>query len=105
MSTSYCVILTTTGSRQEADRLADLLVSRKLAACVQIAEISSVYAWQGEVKHEAEHLLLIKTSADRYADVEAAVAAHHSYDVPEIVQLPIERGLQAYLTWIDGNTG
>jgi periplasmic divalent cation tolerance protein len=104
MSASHCVILTTTGNRDEADRLAELLVSRKLAACVQIVSIASVYIWKGELQKEPEHLLLIKTTSDRYADVEAAIAANHSYEVPEIIQLPVMQGLGRYLAWIDGNT-
>ena len=104
MPDSYCVILSTTGSREEADRLAELLVSQKLAACVQISAISSVYMWQGELHKDAEFLLLIKTAASRYAEIEAAIVKNHSYEVPEIVQLPIENGLPAYLEWISENT-
>lgn len=105
MPGSYCVILTTVGSLQEADSIAEMLVSRKLAACVQIAAVSSAYSWNGALQKDSEHLLLIKTVAERYDDIEAAIVAHHSYEVPEIVQLPIERGLPAYLAWIDENTG
>ena len=104
MPDSHCVILCTTGSREEAERLAELLVSRKLAACVQISAITSVYTWQGDLHKDAEFLLLIKTAASRYAEVEAAIIEHHSYEVPEIVQLPIENGLPAYLEWISANT-
>ena len=104
MPDSHCVILSTTGSREEADRLAELLVSRKLAACVQISAISSVYMWQGELHRDTEFLLLIKTAASRYAEIETAIVKNHSYEVPEIVQLPVQQGLPAYLDWISENS-
>jgi periplasmic divalent cation tolerance protein len=100
MPDSYCVILTTTGNLQEAENMARTLVSRKLAACVQITDVSSTYMWKGELRKEQEHLLLIKTSASRYAEVEAAIVENHSFEVPEIVQLPVQQGLPAYLDWI-----
>lgn len=105
MPSEYCVILATAGGRAEADRIADDLVRRRLAACVQVTEIASTYRWEGEVTRAAEWLLLIKTRPARYEAVEAAIMELHTYDVPEIVQLPIERGLESYLNWIAENTG
>jgi periplasmic divalent cation tolerance protein len=81
-----------------------MLVTRRVAACVQITGISSVYRWQGELHKDAEFLLLIKTVPARYEDVQAAILENHSYEVPEIVQLPIQNGLPAYLDWILENT-
>jgi periplasmic divalent cation tolerance protein len=104
MPESYCVILTTVGSQDEAQGLADVLVSRKLAACVQIVDIASTYRWKGELQHDNEHLLLIKTSAHLYQQVETAIVENHSYDVPEVVQLPIVGGLKNYLDWITEST-
>lgn len=104
MSDSYCVILTTTGNLQEAENMARMLVSRKLAACVQISDVSSTYVWKGELRKEAEHLLLIKTLSSRFADIQAVILENHSYEVPEIVQLPVEKGFPAYLEWISENT-
>lgn len=104
MPESYSLVLSTAGTAQEADRLAEMLVSSKLAACVQIVNIASVYTWEGEMHKEPEYLLLIKTAAGRYAEVESAIVQHHSYEIPEIVQVPIERGLPAYLAWIAANT-
>ena len=104
MTEECCVILTTVGDKDEADRLAELLVSRKLAACVQITPVSSVYTWKGALQKESEHLLLIKTATRRYDEVQAAIRENHSYEVPEIVQLPVERGLPAYLDWISTGT-
>jgi periplasmic divalent cation tolerance protein len=104
MPESCCVILTTVGSQDEAQGMADVLVSRKLAACVQIVDIASTYRWKGELQHDNEHLLLIKTSAHLYQQVETAIVENHSYDVPEVVQLPIVGGLKSYLDWITENT-
>ncbi len=104
MSEPYCVILSTAGSREEADRLAEMLVSRRLAACVQITEIASCYWWEGKVTKENECLLLVKTAARLYGAVEAAIVENHSYAVPEIIQIPIAQGLGRYLAWIGENT-
>lgn len=103
-STSYCVILTTTGEQEEAERLAAMLVKAQLAACVQLSPITSTYSWQGTLHQDPEWLLLIKTRADLYEEVEDALGVHHSYDTPEIIQIPIIRGSGAYLSWIDENT-
>jgi periplasmic divalent cation tolerance protein len=99
----FCVILTTTGSQEEARRLAELLVERRLAACVQMTGIASVYRWKEQVMREAEVLLLIKTSAHLYAQVEAAIVENHSYETPELLQLPVVEGLARYLDWITEN--
>ncbi|MFN2119851.1 MAG: divalent-cation tolerance protein CutA [Anaerolineales bacterium] len=104
MTEAFSVIFTTAGSRSEADRIAEALVSRRLAACVQISEVASTYRWNGQVTHEVEHLLLIKTAARMYKEVEAAIQELHSYEIPEIVQLPIEQGLDPYLNWVDEST-
>jgi len=104
MSDPFCVITTTTASWEEADRLAELLVSGRLAACVQILSIASTYMWKGKLTSEPEHLLLIKTAAHLYPEVEKIIVANHSYEIPEIVQLPITQGLDRYLSWIGENT-
>jgi periplasmic divalent cation tolerance protein len=104
MAESFCVILTTVGNKADADRLAELLVFRQLAACVQATAVSSVYAWNGALHKDSEHLLLIKTRAALYDSVQAAILENHSYEVPEIVQLPVQHGLDRYLDWIVENT-
>ncbi len=104
MPDSFCVILTTAGSRAEATKLSEILVTRQLAACVQVVEISSAYIWEGKLNQGPEFLLLIKTASHLYKDVEAAIRENHSYAVPEVLQLPVERGLPAYLAWITANT-
>jgi periplasmic divalent cation tolerance protein len=92
MSSEFCVVLTTVATRDEANKLARQLVEQQLAACVQMMPINSVYPWEGAIQQDDEVLLLIKTASARYAGVEAFLLAHHSYSVPEIIQLPIEQG-------------
>lgn len=97
-------IQVTCGSLDEADRIADALVERRLAACVQQLPIRSTYRWDGEVQHDDEILLLVKTRAARFDDVAAAVRELHSYDVPAITAVPIVSGSDDYLAWIDAET-
>lgn len=94
-------IQVTCGSTEEADTIADALVERRLAACVQQLPIRSTYRWEGAVQHDDEILLLVKTRAARFDDVAAAVRELHSYDVPAITAVPIARGSDDYLAWID----
>jgi periplasmic divalent cation tolerance protein len=100
MPDDYCVVLTTCATREEAEHIAELLVARRLASCVQISAVSSVYLWKGDLHKDPEHLLLIKTRAQRYAEIQSTILENHSYEVPEIVRLPIDRGLPAYLEWV-----
>ncbi len=102
---TYCILLTTAGSQEEADKLAAGLVENRLAACVQITNITSYYFWNDQVNHDPELLLLIKTRSSLYPQIEAFLSQHHSYDLPEIVQVPIQGGLPGYLNWIAENTG
>ena len=95
------IVLVTVSSREEAERIAEPLVGEQLAACVNVVgPIRSIYRWQGAVQRDDEHLLLIKTTRARYAALEARVRALHSYDVPEVIALPIEMGSADYLGWI-----
>lgn len=99
------LVLTSLPERAAAERLADALVEQRLAACVSIlAPCRSVYRWQDGVQRDEEHPLLIKTTAERYPALEAAIRAGHSYELPEIVAVPIERGLPAYLEWVAAQT-
>jgi periplasmic divalent cation tolerance protein len=102
MPTHHQLILCTCPDRDTADKIARLLVTGQLAACVNILPgILSVYTWQGQVESAQEHLLLIKSSKDRYQALEAAIRDNHPYDVPEIIAVPVEAGLPEYLHWID----
>jgi len=103
-SADAIVVLITAGSREEAVRLADILVIARLAACVQILpEIESVYHWKGNVERSAEILLLAKTTRANFQALEAAVRALHTYDTPEIVALEITEASAPYLEWLRSN--
>lgn len=95
------VVLLTAPSREEAARLAEMIVGARLAACVQmLPEMESVYWWDGEVQREPEHLLIIKTTAGHFATLEREVRALHSYDTPEIIALPVAEVSAPYLEWL-----
>jgi periplasmic divalent cation tolerance protein len=100
--TDKIVVLVTCGSVQEARRIGSALVEAKLAPCANILEapIRSIYRWKGQVERAREFLILLKTSRKRFAAIEREVRRLHSYDVPEIIALPIERGSRSYLKWI-----
>jgi len=99
------LVLTNLPDRAVAERLADTLVANNLAACVNIlAPCRSVYRWKGAVQHDEEHPMLIKTTAERYGALEQALRAGHPYELPEIIAVPVERGLPAYLDWVAAET-
>src|SRR5262245_17988919 len=99
------LVITSLPDRAAAEKLADALVAQRVAACVNIlAPCRSVYRWKAEIQHDEEHPLLIKTTQHRYAELEAAIRALHPYELPEIVALPVERGLPAYLDWVAAET-
>ena len=103
MTTGHVEIQVTCGSSGEADRIADALVERRLAACVQQLPIRSTYRWDGAVQHDDEILLLVKTRADRFEAVATLVAELHSYDVPAVTAVPIVAGGDDFLEWIDAS--
>jgi periplasmic divalent cation tolerance protein len=101
--TEAIVIITTTETAKDGEWLAHLLVERELAACVQVLPpMISVYRWQDHLERATETLLLIKTRRELYAEVEAAIKAHHHYQTPEIIALPVEAGSADYLAWLTG---
>ena len=98
----HCIIYITAGSKEEADKLSRGLVEEKLAFCVNtIPGIQSTYQWKGKIHVDDEILLIVKTRQDRYETLEQWVKQNHSYDVPEIISLPIQKGLPQYLQAID----
>jgi periplasmic divalent cation tolerance protein len=101
VSGQYGIVLVTAASRKEAEAIAQTLVKERLAACVNFMPIQSVYTWQGKVHQEEEEWqLMIKTDLNQFADLEAKIREIHSYEVPEIIALPILVGSQSYLNWI-----
>lgn len=102
----YLLVTTTTEARAEAEAIAERLVRSDLAACVQVlGPMTSIYRWEGEVARAEEWLVLAKTTAERWPQVEAAIAEMHSYEVPEIIALPIAAGSEAYLGWLRESVG
>jgi periplasmic divalent cation tolerance protein len=100
MPTPFELVITTCGDKANAELIATLLVEKRLAACVQMFPIASVYRWEGALQKAEEWMLLGKIRAADYADVEMAIAAVHPYSTPEIIEIGIEKGAQAYLNWI-----
>jgi periplasmic divalent cation tolerance protein len=104
MTASYCVVLTTCSTPERANAIARALVERRLAACVNMLPVDSIYRWQDRTEAAAEILLIIKIKRADYAEVEQAIRALHDYETPEIVALPIEQGFASYLDWIEAVT-
>lgn len=99
------LVITNLPDRAVAEKLAEALIGGGLAACVNIlSPCRSVYRWKGEVQHDEEFPLLIKTTRERYAALEQAIRAGHPYELPEIIAVPVERGLPAYLDWVAEQT-
>ena len=101
---NHCVVITTVANREDAEAIAGALLAEKLAACVQISAIESLYTWKNALARENEFLLSIKTRTGLYDKVEAAIRARHRYEVPEIIALPILAGAPSYFGWIDEAT-
>jgi periplasmic divalent cation tolerance protein len=97
------VVLCTVSSLEEGRRMARELVERRLAACVNLLpKVESVYRWQGVVESAEEVLLVVKTTPARFAELSETIAALHSYEVPEILALPVSDGSSQYLDWLSG---
>jgi periplasmic divalent cation tolerance protein len=95
------VVLSTAGTKDEAQKIALMLVERKHAACVNISgPMESVYRWQGKVEDAQEWLLIIKTTVEQFVRVKETIREVHSYDLPEIIEIAIESGSHEYLEWI-----
>ena len=99
-----CLVMTTVPNKEQAEKIARAVLEARLAACVQIQEITSFYWWDGKINRDAEQLLYLKTTPKHYAALEAAIIANHTYDTPEILQMPIERGFEKYLNWMQRET-
>ena len=95
------LVLTSVPDREAARRLADGLVTARLAACVNVlAECTSVYRWRGAVETTSEVPMLIKTRAALFSEVEAFILSHHPYEVPEVIAVPLRGGSLTYLEWL-----
>ena len=99
------IVLVTVPSADEASRIAEALIGERLAACVNILPgVESVYRWEGKINHDRELLLVIKSTAERYSELERRVHQLHSYSTPEIIAVNIDRGSEKYLGWIRDST-
>ena len=95
------VVLVTAGSEAEATSIASALVEQELVACVNILpDVRSIFQWEGKVTEEREFLLVAKTVSQAFEQVAAAVKSLHSYNIPEVIALPIQHGLPEYLSWV-----
>jgi periplasmic divalent cation tolerance protein len=102
MAAEAIVVFMTAANREEAARLADMLVGSHLAACVQILpEIESVYRWQGKIERQEEVLLLAKSTSDKFGELDREVRALHSYETPEIVAVSLTKVSEPYLKWLN----
>lgn len=96
--------MTTASSVAEAETIAQAILQERLAACIQVLPITSYYTWEGKQQREGEYLLLIKGRAANFARLQECIKSHHSYSVPEIIQVPIVAGSPTYLEWITAVT-
>ena len=104
--TDKIVVFSTASSAEEAEKIARALVNDRLAACVNvIPSVRSFYRWQGKIEDSPEFLLVIKSSRERFDGLRAAIEKLHSYEVPEVVAMPVVDGASNYLNWMDGELG
>jgi len=103
MKDNHIQVFTTAGEKDDAEKIARELISKKLAGCVQIVgPVISTYRWQGKIEKTEEWLCFIKTRQDLYGELEKTIKKIHPYDVPEIITVPISGGSKGYLKWLDG---
>ncbi|MCS6295726.1 MAG: divalent-cation tolerance protein CutA [Nitrospira sp.] len=102
---SEVVVLVTTASYEEAEKIGRIIVESRLAACANVLNgMHSIFRWDNKINVENECLMIIKTTLQRYSELEAVIRQHHSYSVPEIIALPVVAGSVPYLNWIRSET-
>jgi periplasmic divalent cation tolerance protein len=104
MENKYCMVLATCPNRVVARDIAQALIERKLAACVQMHNIESIYIWNGELHDEPEIMLTIKTRTNLFEQIQETIVENHPFEVPGITQFPVTRGLPSFLEWVDTHT-
>ena len=100
----YCIVSTTTDSKENAEAISQALLQKKLIACVQSSTIDSSYKWQGKIIHAKEIRLQMKTKKSLFTQITNEIEALHTYDVPEIIMVPLINANEFYLKWIDSET-
>ena len=103
-ASSYCLVMVTVADSEEGKKIAQALLTEKLAACISMTPVESFYTWQEKINHDREWQLFIKTRFNLFSQVAEKIQTLHSYDVPEIIALPILAGSQPYLNWIADST-
>ncbi len=103
-ASSYCLVMVTVSSPEEGQKIAQALLTEKLAACISMTPVESFYTWQEKINHDREWQLFIKTRFNLFSQLAEKIQTLHSYDVPEIIALPILAGSQPYLNWIADST-
>lgn len=102
----YVVVLTTVGSKDDAERIVRSAIESRLAACAQIyGPITSTYWWRGQIEEDEEWACLFKTKESLYKELEELIRKEHPYEIPEIIAIPILKGFEPYLRWVDEETG
>ncbi|GLT19229.1 divalent-cation tolerance protein CutA [Vibrio zhanjiangensis] len=104
MKEQFCIVLTTIDSPDQAKKMTQMALESELAACVQSMPIQSSYRWQGKVCHDNEMLLIFKTKVSCYEKLEEAITSTHSYELPEVIKIPITGGYHPYLLWLEQTT-
>ncbi|USD63731.1 divalent-cation tolerance protein CutA [Vibrio sp. SCSIO 43140] len=100
MKSNAITVLTTVATDEQANKLIEILLESRLAACIQTQNIGSHYVWDGKICHDEEVMLIIKSTNEAYSRLERTIIANHDYEVPQIVALPIEAGYRPYLNWL-----
>ncbi|MET1125146.1 MAG: divalent-cation tolerance protein CutA [Archaeoglobaceae archaeon] len=97
----YSFVYVTTPSQEEAEKIARALLEKRLAACVNIFPVRSMFWWEGKIETALEFAMIIKTKAEKFSEIRELVKSMHSYTVPCICEISVERGLREFLDWID----
>lgn len=103
-SSKYCLITTTFENKEEANKISEILLKKRLVSCSQISSITSSYHWKGKIEHEEEFLLQMKSKTSLYKEIESEILKYHSYETPQIIMYEIKDGYSEYLKWIDDET-
>ncbi len=97
----YCLMIFTAANQEEAEKIAQELVGKKMAACVNVFDVASIYWWEGKIDRDTEALGMIKTRKDLIESIIEEIKVNHSYECPEVIAIPIIAGSKEYLDWID----
>ena len=99
-----CLILTTTNNLQITEKIASTLLELELVACIQIDEVKSYFRWNDKISSEKEYRIVIKAKSANYSEIESIILVTHNYELPQIIKINVDGGLQTYLEWINQNS-